>query len=120
MGLFHAARRVSRWPVVLPLYDGRACPECAAVVIGGAAAVIAHRDWHEGWRQTQDETVEAMRQVAIHAGMSVGEGSERQDLELDQLGLSDKSEYIALAGRRNRRARLSELDGDNEDEDWED
>ncbi len=95
---------------MLPLYDGRACPECAAVVIGGAAAVIAHRDWHEGWKETQDTTVEALRQIAGKAGLTVGEGPARQDLELDQLGLADQAGYVTLTGRRNQRARLSDYD----------
>lgn len=33
------------WPIIIPLYDARQCPECCALV-SGKAPRRAHEQWH--------------------------------------------------------------------------
>ena len=94
MGLLTPARRVyHRWRNVLPLYDGRSCPDCGAVVCGREDRRV-HREWHMQERAWQEWAENVVRQVAVFAGMTVqehdvgevaGDGYGRVDLaaELD-------------------------------------
>lgn len=72
MDAFQAVRHYPKWRTVLPLQDGRECPECFAVVIGGNAR-IAHRNWHEEQRNWQYSMVDSAREIATKAGLSTAE-----------------------------------------------
>lgn len=75
MPIFQTVRRTKRWPVRLPLHDGRECPDCGALVIGDKGQ-DDHRAYHEAMRDWQDSVTEAIRQTAIGAGLTVGCGDD--------------------------------------------
>lgn len=58
-----------KWRTVLPLQDGRECPECLSVVVGGTAR-IHHRDYHTQQREWQEQMVKAMEDIARKAGLT--------------------------------------------------
>lgn len=101
MGLLTPTRRVyHRWKSVLPLYDGRQCPDCGAVVCGREAR-REHREWHmaeEAWREWSQAT---LLQVARFAGMQVP--------ELAKQDQADEVTHVDL--------RAPAYDDDEEDED---
>lgn len=74
MPLFQAVRRAKRWPVVLPLYDGRRCPDCGALALGDKGQEL-HRAHHEAQREWQEQVIEAIRATAAGAGLSVREAT---------------------------------------------
>ena len=51
-----------KWPVVLPMYDGRRCPDCCAVVIGkhGQKDHWAQHEEMYAWRQEVEERLHAL------------------------------------------------------------
>jgi hypothetical protein len=55
------------WPVVIPLYDARQCPECCALVAGKAA-----RRAHESWHNELDEAVDGPAEAEDPGGFVVG------------------------------------------------
>jgi len=67
--------RFNRWPVVLPLHDGRACPDCGAVVIGRGPR-IAHRNWHVQRTEFDTQLFEAVRVMAEYGGH---QGNDEED-----------------------------------------
>lgn len=70
MSIFQAVRNhYPRWRTVLPLQDGRECPECFAVVVGGGAR-IAHRRYHAEQRKWQEMMVQAAADIAAKAGLT--------------------------------------------------
>jgi hypothetical protein len=73
----------SKWPVVLQLYDGRACPECGAIVIHWQMRQ-AHQDWHKR-QHALDKAVrqlcEAVRVLAVEAGLTVRTAADDDDDE---------------------------------------
>lgn len=72
MPIFQAVRRTKRWPVRLPLHDGRECPDCSALVTGDRGQ-DAHRAYHEALVEWQEWAEDAFRQVAAGAGLTVAE-----------------------------------------------
>lgn len=100
MGLLTPTRRVyHRWRNVLPLYDGRECPDCAAVVCGREARRV-HREWHMAAEQWQEWAQSTLLQVARYAGMTVpelapqGQGDDggRVDLRAEQASAYDEED----------------------------
>lgn len=85
MTVFQRVRNYPKWRQVLSLYDGRECPECAAVCIGPAAR-IAHRRYHEEQRDWQRRMVDAVRTLALKAGLTVAE-EEMPDADLVTMGV---------------------------------
>jgi hypothetical protein len=94
VGLLVPGRRVYRgWRKVLPLYDGRECPDCGAVILGRQGRRL-HREWHMAERAWKEWAEVTIMQVARKAGLRVeepagGEASDEYqlisvgDLELD-------------------------------------
>src|ERR1700758_5488762 len=72
MPLFQSVRRAKRWPVVIPVYDGRRCPDCGALVLADKGQEL-HRAWHEAQADWQEQVREAIRATAAGAGLTVGE-----------------------------------------------
>ena len=73
MGLLVPARRAYRgWRKVLPLYDGRECPDCGAVIIGREGREL-HRSYHLWLANWQDTTTAALRTISRHVGLAVEE-----------------------------------------------
>ena len=68
-----------RWRTVLPLQDGRECPECFAVVVGGTAR-ISHRNYHTEQREWQEQMVQAVEDLARAAGLSTARSTPRPGL----------------------------------------
>lgn len=87
MGLLTPTRRVyHRWRTVLPLYDGKACPDCGAPICGREDRRL-HRERHmadEAWREWAQST---LQQVARFAGMTVPEL--RHEDQADESGRVD-------------------------------
>lgn len=116
MSLLAPKRRVyHRWRPVLPLYDGRECPDCGAVVCGREARRL-HREWHMGREAWEEWATATIQQVAVFAGMQVekraggeaGDGYGRVNLREE-----DTYEYAdRMAGRL-----VVELDDDEEGDD---
>lgn len=61
-------RWVGRWPVLLPLYDGRECPDCGAIVIGRHGKNL-HREYHRHRDDWEAHANEAIRVLAEQAGI---------------------------------------------------
>lgn len=57
------------WPVVIPLYDARQCPECCALVSGKAPRRI-----HEQWHRELDELFSDGEQEREPDGYVIGNG----------------------------------------------
>jgi len=68
--MFAPVRRWRDWAVVLPLYDGRQCPDCAAVTIGKDAR-RQHRDWHAARTEYDSQLSDAIASIARRAGIKV-------------------------------------------------
>lgn len=69
MGLLTPTRRVyHRWKSVLPLYDGRQCPDCGAVVCGREAR-REHRELHMRTEQWQEWVADTFMRIAKHVGI---------------------------------------------------
>jgi hypothetical protein len=69
--LFAPVQRWKDWKTVLPLYDGRQCPDCAAVTIGKDARQ-QHRAWHVARTEYDSNLSQAVAVIARHAGLKVG------------------------------------------------
>jgi hypothetical protein len=65
-----AGRKTGIWRTVLPLYDGKECPQCGAVCVGTDSRKL-HQKWH--WKQIDDAHMlnEAIRTIGEHAGLRV-------------------------------------------------
>ena len=96
MPLFQAVRRAKRWSACIPVYDGRRCPDCAAVVLSDKGQEL-HRAWHEAQREWQDQVIDALRATALGAGLTVGEhsGGEIDGLELQADEQYDRSRRVS-------------------------
>jgi hypothetical protein len=69
MSFFRAVRRHDQWRVVLSLYDGRACPDCGAVVVGRDYR-NAHRHWHTAQTEFDSRLLEAVRRCVLELGLN--------------------------------------------------
>jgi hypothetical protein len=115
MPLFQAVRRYKKWPVRLPLHDGRECPDCAAIITGNKGQEL-HRAYHEAMWQFQEQTIEAIRQTATGAGLLA-----EHDLsggEADGLDLYDDEEHDSR--RRRVPWRIAMMTRDEDDDGGED
>lgn len=65
MSYFKVVFRRDKWPVVVPMYQLRQCPECAALV-RGAEGQKGHQEWHD-W-DGADETEPALDGYVIGSG----------------------------------------------------
>jgi hypothetical protein len=71
--LLSPKRRVyHRWRLVLPLYDGKECPDCGVPVCGREARRV-HREYHMRRQEWEEWAVSTILQVARYAGMQVEE-----------------------------------------------
>jgi hypothetical protein len=103
MGLLVPTRRVYHgWRKVLPLYDGRECPDCGAVILGREGRRL-HREHHLRLEAWQDQVVAALRAVSRYAGMTVLE--------------HDDGEPNSGEGYNRVNLRVPEYDDDEEDDD---
>jgi hypothetical protein len=114
MPLFQSVRRAKRWPIVIPIYDGRRCPDCGGTVLADKAQEL-HRAWHEAQREWQEGVIEAIRSTAAGAGLSVGEapsGGEIDGLDLQADEAYDQSRRVSWRTLVTSR----EADDDDDDE----
>jgi hypothetical protein len=74
------ADRWREWPLTVPIYDGRQCPECGALCVGKSARKD-HQDWHMRRTDFDTQVLDAVRQLASRAGLNVVEpqGEESPD-----------------------------------------
>jgi len=83
--LFQAVRRAKRWPVVIPIYDGRRCPDCGSLVIADKGQEL-HRAWHEATLNWQEQVNDALAQIAAAAGLNAAQSPDGGEISgLDQL-----------------------------------
>lgn len=64
--------RRGKWPVAIPLYDIRACPDCAALVWGWPGQ-WQHAEWHAGPEEELEPEVD---------GYVVGQGMAPADVTI--------------------------------------
>ena len=67
-----------RWPVSLPLHDGRECPDCGATVVGPAAGK-RHRRHHEDQREHQRATDVRLNAIADYLGIEFADDYADED-----------------------------------------
>lgn len=98
----HAFRHhLSKWPIVLPLYDGRRCPDCAAVVLGWQSQQ-QHKQREaqfDALDQAVRQLVEAVRVLADQAGLAVR-------MAPVEAGGEDDDEGLEVDERLTRKARI--------------
>jgi len=64
--------RVDRWldwKMVMPVYDGRQCPECGACVVGRKGQK-AHLEWHTRRTEWDSHLREAIRRALVELGLN--------------------------------------------------
>jgi hypothetical protein len=109
MGLFQTVRRIKRWPVVIPIYDGRRCPDCSALVSGDIGQET-HRAWHEAHLGWQEGVWENTQRLAAKLGMAVsGVESDGEIGGLDRLD-DDELEQTLPAGWRTMAIKAADND----------
>ncbi len=59
-----------RWPLVLPGYDGRMCPECGNTIVGKTGRDI-HRAWHMARTEYETEVRAVLASIAESDGLRV-------------------------------------------------
>ena len=64
-----------RWPVVLPIYDGRQCPECHVPIIGHKART-KHTRMHEAKGEWDEYVHTVLAKLCEVAGMRMMEPEE--------------------------------------------
>jgi hypothetical protein len=101
-------RKRPKWAVVLPLYDGRECPYCFAIVCG-TAAKFAHDRWHHEQGDIQRMLTEALEKLAGHAQLTVRKRDPDGGPELGE-GLDDDDRLTVKA-----RTVLGNYDSEEED-----
>lgn len=97
-------RWIGRWPVLLPLYDGRECPRCGAVVIGRQGKHL-HQAEHRRTDNWEEHVLEAIRILCAHVGV-------RFELDIP--------ETPAAAGDPYQTVRVNRTDYDDDDQAEED
>jgi hypothetical protein len=106
VSLLVPSRRVFRgWRKVLPLYDGRECPDCGAVTIGREGREL-HRAYHARLGHWQDVTVDVLRALADRAGVKY--------VEDDAPERPGDGEYSRVSMRENDNYDDEEDDDDDE------
>lgn len=92
---------LSKWPIVLPLYDGRQCPECSAVVFGWQAQQT-HKTYHKRFAALDKavrQLIEAVRVLATDAGFAIREAPVEDGGEDDDEGLDVDERLQVKVGR---------------------
>jgi Ubiquitin-Binding Zinc Finger len=100
--LFAPPQRWRDWKTVLPLYDGRQCPDCAATVIGRHARQ-EHRDWHVARTEYDSELAQALAVIGRHAGVKVAFADPRDAPDGrwdDEYEDEETDEYVERMGRK--------------------
>lgn len=78
---------LSKWPIVMPLYDGRQCPMCSAVVLGWRAQQL-HEGEHNARAEWEEWAVATIYALAEKAGLELGphpSGEEFGDMGTERL-----------------------------------
>lgn len=92
MPIFQAVRRYKKWPIRVPLWDARECPDCGALTIGDNGQ-DEHRAYHEAIVEWQDWAEEVIKQAAAGAGLTpwepTGDAGEYHALDLNPDELHD-------------------------------
>lgn len=101
--------RFSKWPVVLALYDGRACPDCGAVVIHWQWR-NTHKELHA--RQAEFERAlhilnDSVRNIARFLEMDVRSATPDDEPGGDDDGYGDDDDDDPYDDRLTRKARLA-------------
>lgn len=111
--------RWQQWKTVMPLYDGRECPDCGAVCIGKGAR-RTHREWHIDRTEFDSRAVDALRRLIREAGLNPVESAELSRGELpegyNQLGDLDER----LTAKARAVAELDDYDDEEDEDDQED
>lgn len=114
--LFQSVRRAKRWPVVIPIYDGRRCPDCGALVLADKGQEL-HRAWHEAQLGWQDGIVEAMHQLVTAAGLTAVERPVGGEIDgLEQLADEQHDGNRRVSWRTLITTRAMAADGNDDDE----
>jgi hypothetical protein len=75
VSLLAPQRRVyHRWRMILPIYDGRECPTCGALICNREGRRL-HREWHMRREAWEEWVVSTIIQIAEFAGMEVEEST---------------------------------------------
>lgn len=96
------------WHLSIPIYDGRDCPECGALIIGPKRRK-AHQEWHTARTEWDSHIREAIRRLASELGLNVRE-PRREDAPD---GIYDEDQDDRLTAK----ARLVHGYDDEDDED---
>ena len=108
-------RPQTRWKVIIPIYDGRECPDCGAICCGDAA-VSRHERWHVDTINWEDRVTEWQRKLTSSlaalfrkSGLGVTfEGPDEDDED-------DDDDDDRLAAKAGRVARNPEYDDDKDE-----
>lgn len=71
---------LSRWPIVMPLYDGRQCPMCSAIVLGWKAQEL-HENEHNARAEWEDWAVETIYELCARAGVELKPRPDGQEFD---------------------------------------
>jgi hypothetical protein len=107
--------RVDRWldwKVVMPVYDGRQCPECAAAVVGRKGQK-AHQEWHTRRTEFDSTLLAAVRKMALKMGLNPVEM--RPGDTPDGLYDVDEDQDERLTRKARQVAELDDYDEEDDD-----
>lgn len=97
-------RPQTRWKQVIPVYDGRECPDCGAVCLGPKMQ-SRHERWHVDQLHWQERLIKSLAGVFRKAGLGVvfeRAGNDDDDEEIGEDG------YVSLVTKND--------DGEEDDE----
>ena len=82
-GMLRGNKWRREWRIVMPLYDGRECPECGACCIGRESQ-RTHWDWHNEQREWQGTANQNFELLARKSGLPFGfEDQNHEDNDSD-------------------------------------
>ena len=104
--------RVDRWldwHLSIPIYDGRDCPECGALIIGPKRRK-AHQEWHMKRTEFDTATVAGLRKLTLKAGLNPVELDPRDAPD----GIYDEDQDDRLTAKARLVSNYDEEDEDDE------